>query len=114
MAINVALTKRIREALADVPNVEEKRMFRGITFMVNGKMCVSAGDNEIMCRIDPELHETALQKKGSRTVIMRGREYKGYVYVHEDAIKAQKDLDYWIKLSLEYNKKIKTVKKEKE
>ncbi len=36
-----------------IDNVEEKKMFRGMTFMVDGKMCVSVGDDEIMCRIDP-------------------------------------------------------------
>ena len=40
MAYNEKLADRIREALFDIPRVEEKKMFRGVTFMVNGKMCV--------------------------------------------------------------------------
>ncbi len=32
-------------------------MFRGVTFMVNDKMCISEGDDKIMCRIDPAIHE---------------------------------------------------------
>ena len=54
MAYNEKLTARIREALAHLPKVEEKRMFRGVTFMVDDKMCITAGDNKIMCRIDPQ------------------------------------------------------------
>ena len=77
MAYNEKLTARIREALAHLPKVEEKRMFRGVTFMVNDKMCVTAGDNKIMCRIDPAMHEEVIKKKGCETVKMRGREYKG-------------------------------------
>ena len=38
-------------------------MFRDIAFMVNEKLCIIAGDNEIMCRIDPELHETCVCEK---------------------------------------------------
>jgi hypothetical protein len=36
---------------------------------------------------------------------MKGRQYRGYVYVDEDALKAQSKLDYWVNLSLEYNGK---------
>ena len=120
MAYNEKLTKRLREALTGVSNIEEKRMFSGITFMVNGKMCISAGDDRIMCRIDPAIHEEAIKKKGCRTVMMKGREYKGYVYVNEESIKTKKDLDYWVGLSLDFNKRVKaskparkTVKKKK-
>ncbi len=113
MAYNEKLTARIREALAHLPRVEEKRMFRGVTFMVNGKMCISAGDNKIMCRIDPSIHEEALKRKGSETVKMKGREYKGYVYVSEEGIKTKKDLDYWVQLALDFNKLAKASKKKK-
>jgi len=113
MAYNEKLTARIREALAHLPNVEEKRMFRGVTFMVNDKMCISAGDNKIMCRIDPSIHGEALKRQGCETVKMKGREYKGYVYVNEEGIKTKKDLDYWIRLALEFNKLAKSSKKKK-
>lgn len=110
MAYNEKLTNRLREALAGVSNIEEKRMFSGITFMVNGKMCISAGDDRIMCRIDPAIHEEASKRKGVRTVIMKGREYKGYVYVNEESIKTKKDLEYWIALALDFNKRAKASK----
>ena len=113
MAYNEKLTARIREALAHLPKVEEKRMFRGVTFMVDDKMCITAGDNKIMCRIDPAIHEEVLKRKGCETVKMRGREYKGYVYVSEEGIKRKKDLDYWITLALDFNKLAKSSKKKK-
>jgi TfoX/Sxy family transcriptional regulator of competence genes len=113
MAYNEKLTEKIRQALADVPKVEEKRMFRGVAFMVDSKMCISAGDDEIMVRIDPAIHEEAIKKKGARTVVMKGREYKGYVYVKEDSLKLKKEFEYWIKLALEFNKHAKSSKKRK-
>ena len=73
--------------------------------MVREKMCISAGKGRIMCRIDPDVHDSALTGEGCRTVIMKGRQYRGYVYVDEDALKAQSKLDYWVNLSLEYNGK---------
>ncbi len=113
MAYNEKLTNRLREAFADTKNVEELKMFRGIAFMVNGKMCITVGDDEIMCRIDPAMQETALEKKGTRAVIMRGREYKGYVKVQEDVLKTKKDLESWIRLALDFNKFAKASKKTK-
>ncbi|QEC55492.1 TfoX/Sxy family protein [Flavisolibacter ginsenosidimutans] len=43
MAINENFTVRVREALSSQPKVEEKKMFCGILFMVNDKMCISVG-----------------------------------------------------------------------
>lgn len=40
MAYNEKLADRMREKLADLPVIEEKEMMGGLTFMVNGKMCV--------------------------------------------------------------------------
>ena len=80
------MADRIREALVDVKKVEEKKMFRGVTFMVNGKMCVSVSHDNMMCRIDPTLSETALEKRGCLPVKMAGRENRGFVYVSEEGI----------------------------
>jgi TfoX/Sxy family transcriptional regulator of competence genes len=106
MAVNPILTKRVREALATTRNVEEKKMFRGIAFMVNGKMCVTVGDDRMMCRIDPDVHEEATSKKGVETVVMRGKDYIGWVYVNESVIPDKKALMFWVKMALAYNKQI--------
>lgn len=106
-----ALLNRVRAALDRGVDIEEKRMFGGITFMVRNRMCVSVGRDRIMCRIDPAIHDSALERKGCRTVVMKGREYRGYVYVDADAVEAQRDLDYWINLSLAYNSNAKLPKR---
>ncbi len=112
MAYNEKLAERIRQALAHLPDVEEKKMFGSLAFMVNGKMCLAAGPNRMMCRIDPAIHEEALKKKGSQTVIMKGRAYKGYVYVDEGSLKTKAAFDYWVKLALGFNRQAKaSVKK---
>lgn len=113
MAYNEILTNRVRAALAHIPEVEEKKMFGSLAFMVNGKMCISVGKDRIMSRIDPELHEQAIQRSGTQTVVMGGREYKGYIHIDEEAIKSKEDFDYWIGLALDYNKKAKASTKRK-
>jgi TfoX/Sxy family transcriptional regulator of competence genes len=113
MAYNEKLADRIREALQHLPEVEEKKMFRGVTFMVDGKMCMSVSADEMMCRFDPALQETVAEKKGFRTMIMKGREYKGYGYISEEGIRSKKDFDYWVGLCLDFNKRAKASKKKK-
>ncbi len=39
MTSSKPLTDRVRAALAHTPRVAERKMFGGITFMVDGKMC---------------------------------------------------------------------------
>ncbi|HKH60433.1 MAG TPA: TfoX/Sxy family protein [Flavitalea sp.] len=113
MAYNEKLTNRVREALAGAPNLEEKKMFRGVTFMVNGKMCVSVGDDELMCRFDPSFQDTILEKAGCREMIHAGRTMKGFVFVSEEVLKTKKDLAFWLKLSLDFNTSAKASKSKK-
>ena len=111
MAYNEKLADRIREALADLPKVEEKKMFRGVTFMVNGKMCVSVSGENLMVRFDPAFQNELAEKNGFEEMKMKDRIYKGYGYIHPEAIKTKKDFDYWVKLALDFNSKAKPSKK---
>jgi TfoX/Sxy family transcriptional regulator of competence genes len=97
----------VRAALQHVPEVEEKAMFGGLTFMVHGKMCICVGKDRLMCRIDPAIHDSVLTRKWCRTMVMNGRSYRGYVHVDEEAVRVQKEFDYWIRLALDYNPKAK-------
>lgn len=113
MAFNEKISDRIREALVDLPNVEEKKMFGGICYMVAGKMCIGVIKDEMMCRIGGEQYEAALGKRGCREMDFSEKPMKGYVFVSEEGMKTKKDFDYWIWLCLEYNSKVKSSKKKK-
>ena len=113
MAYDDRLAARVREALSGQPLVEEKNMMGGLTFMVNDKMCLGIIKDELMCRIDPDLHETALSKTGCRTMDFTKRPMAGYVMVDQSGMKTQKDFEYWIGLALDFNKKAKASRKRK-
>ena len=113
MAYNEKMVDRIRELLVDQSNVLEKKMFGGVCFMVNDKMCIGVNLNEIMCRIDPDIYEQALEKKGAREMDFTGRPMKGYVFVDETGTKSKKDLQHWVDLCLDFNVKAKASKKKK-
>lgn len=111
MPFNEKISDRIREALMNIPNVEEKYMFGGVCYMVNDKMCIGVVGDEMMCRINPNLEDTVLEMKGCRPMDFSGRPMKGYVYVNEDGMRTKKELDYWVGLCLEFNTFAKASKK---
>jgi len=113
MAYSEQSANRIRKALAGIPNVEEKKMFGGLAFMVNGKMCINASGENLMCRFDPALQKEVQNRKGYKKMIMRGREYKGYCYVKPEGFKTKKEFEYWIRLCIDFNKKAKANTKRK-
>jgi len=111
MSYDEELAMRVRRALAGQRRVEEKKMMGGLTFMVNGKMCVGILNDDLMARIDPAVHDEALQKKGCREMDFTGRPMKGFVFVGPDG--TTNDLGYWIKLALDFNARAKASKKPK-
>ena len=62
MAYSEILAERVRDALADLPRVTEKKMFGGIAFTVEQKMCVTVGADRIMLRVDPAIEAAQHQK----------------------------------------------------
>lgn len=113
MSYNIELANKVRAALTQHPElkIEEKKMFGGNAFMVNGKMCVNVSGENLMCRFNPELLNEVSKRKGYHPMTMQGRNYKGYCYVSEDGYKSEKDFLYWISICLDYNDKAKSSKK---
>ena len=111
MAYSEKLALRIRERLAGLPNIEEKEMMGGLTFMLNDKMCVGVIKDELMCRIDHDIYETVLEKKCCRPMDFTGRPMKGWIIVDERGMRNMKDFDYWISLALDFNEKAKPYRK---
>lgn len=115
MPYNITLADRIREHLVKFPNlkIEEKKMFRGLSFIINDKMCVNVSGENLMCRFDPSLQEDIAERNGFQPMIMKGKELKGYCYVNPIGFKSKKDFEYWINLCLDYNERAKSSKKVK-
>ena len=116
MDYDTKLADRLREYLAKIPNleIEEKKMFSVLNFMVNGKTCVCASGENLMCRFDPKLQEEIAEKNGYETMLMKNKEYKGYCYINPVGFKENKDFEYFVNLCLEYNKVSKASNKSKQ
>ena len=114
MAYDEKLADRVREIIAvHHKKVTEKKMFGGLCFMVNDKMCVGVEKERLMVRLDPEKQDEVMEKEGSKPMDFTGKVMKGFVFVDIEALNTKKKLEYWMDLALEYNKKAKASKKKK-
>ena len=114
MAYNEKLADRTREIISlTQKNVEEKKMFGGLCFMVNDKMCVGVEQDRMMVRFDPAKFEEVMEKEGCKPMDFTGKVMKGFVFVDIDVLNTKKKLEYWINLALDFNKKAKPSKKKK-
>lgn len=105
------LIYRIRKALSNQQVVEEKRMFQGLCFMVDNKMCVCINPREMLCRIGKEQAIKELEKGTCHQMINNGRLMKDFVFVSLEKVESLQGLDYWLNLALQFNPIAKASKK---
>ncbi len=108
MAYDEKLAERIRNAVKTLRGVDEKKMFGGIAFLLNGKMFVGITKNELLARVGPENNETALKKHHTRPMDFTGKPMKGFIYVAPAGVKTDKQLTNWITTAKEF---VQTLKK---
>ena len=95
------------------PDVEEKTMFSGHCFLVNGKMCVCVNQEDLLCRIGKDKVVEELEMGNARQMMMNGRASKDFVYVALADITSSRQLAYCIDLCLQFNSQAKASKKKK-
>lgn len=113
MAYNTDLAERVRKHLLQFAELEitEKKMFGGISFLVNDKMCVGVTDDNLMLRYNPLNQNDAELKPGYIPMIMKGKHLKGYAYVSEEGYANPHDFKDWISFCLFFNSEAKSSKK---
>jgi hypothetical protein len=96
MAYDPGLAQRIREALGQRPGLEERRMFGGLAFLLDGKMFVGVNGSTLMARVGPERYEDALALPHVREMDFTGRPLRGYVYIAPAGLAEDRDLEAWV------------------
>lgn len=103
MAYDEGLADRIRGLIGPDPQLTEKPMFGGLSFLIDGRMTVSAsGKGGIMVRVDPGQADSLLATTSATTVVMRGREMPGWLRIGAEALMADEELDRWVTMSIDY------------
>jgi TfoX/Sxy family transcriptional regulator of competence genes len=107
MAYDERLAQRVRRMLSTKRSVVEKPMMGGLTFMVRKKMCVGIHKDDLMVRLDPTIHDQALERTGCRDMDFTGRPMRGFVFIDPTGTATGKDLRSWLDLALDFNAKAK-------
>jgi TfoX/Sxy family transcriptional regulator of competence genes len=103
MAYDEDLANRIRELVADEPDVTERRMFGGLAFLVSGNMSVAAsGQGGLMVRCAPEQTDALLAKPHAQVFEMRGRPMDGWLRVGAEGLKTKRQLAPWVERGVAY------------
>jgi TfoX/Sxy family transcriptional regulator of competence genes len=102
MAFDEALAGRIRRRLARRKNVEEKKMFGGIGFLLNGNLLVGAWKNALCVRLGPDQAEEALLEAHVEPFDITGRPMKGWVLVEPEGVEDDDQLAGWIQRAVKF------------
>lgn len=79
--------------------------------MLDDKMCVGIVKNQLMARVGIENYEQCLAKEGCSEMNFTGRAMKGYVFVDEEAIDMDDELEFYVDLAIAFNPLAKASKK---
>jgi TfoX N-terminal domain len=105
MAYDTELADRIRELLGAEKGVEEKRMFGGLAFLINGNMSVAAsGRGGLMVRVPPDATDRLLTRQHVEPMVMAGRETRGWLRVSVDGVETKRQLQSWVSRGVDYAK----------
>jgi hypothetical protein len=97
MAYDEGLAQRVREVLEGQPGLEEKKMFGGVGFMLQGNMACGVLGEDLIVRVGPGRYEQALGRPQTRVFDMTGRPMKGWVMVAAGGYESEEDLAGWVR-----------------
>jgi hypothetical protein len=113
MAYDECLAEDIRELLKNRRGIKEKRMFGGLCFLLNGRMCCGVEGTRFVARIGPQRYESALKVKHVSKMDFTGKPLKGFIYVNSNRPRRKTELRKWVGLSIDYVRTLPKSKKQK-
>jgi TfoX/Sxy family transcriptional regulator of competence genes len=100
MPYDERLADRVREILADHKGISERKMFGGLAFLLDGKMCVGVLNNELVVRAGAAQNDAALKRAHARPMDFTGRAMTGMVYVSAAGVSRGPALRRWIEMGI--------------
>jgi TfoX/Sxy family transcriptional regulator of competence genes len=102
MAFSEPLAERIRQRLDRRKNVEEKKMFGGVGFLLNGNLLVGVWTDSFVVRLGPDGGEEALKEPHVKEFDITGRPMKGWVLVAPEGAEGEEQLTAWIRRAMKF------------
>jgi len=96
VAYDEGLAERLNDYFGDRIDVEVKKMFGGLCFMVSNHMCCGIISETLMARVGPDIYDACLSKKHVKEMDFTGKAMKGLVYIDPEGIAEDSDLEKWL------------------
>lgn len=96
------LAEEVRGLLAHL-DIEEKKMFGGLAFMVEGHLAVAASrSGGLLVRTDPDEADAILGRPGVEAMEMNGVRKPGWIWVAGDALADEGGVAAWVDRALAF------------
>ena len=102
MAFREPLAERVRHLLARRKHVDEKRMFGGVGFLLNGNLLVGVWKDSLIVRLGSDEGEEALKEPHVKEFDITGRAMKGWVLVGAEGVEDDEQLSAWIQRAVKF------------
>jgi TfoX/Sxy family transcriptional regulator of competence genes len=102
MGYDQETAERVRRILSGRPDVAEKKMVGGLSFMVNGSMCCGLTNSALMVRVGSEAREWALAQPHVRPMEFAGRPLAAFVCVDPGGFRTDLALAKWVQRGIDF------------
>jgi TfoX/Sxy family transcriptional regulator of competence genes len=102
IAYDEELAARIRDLVSGEHGIEEKKMFGGLAFLLDGNMAVAAsGQGGLLARVDPAKSDKLAETTPAEEMVMRGRPMSGWLRLDSTDVEGD-ELDVWVERGLAF------------
>jgi TfoX/Sxy family transcriptional regulator of competence genes len=102
MPYDEILATRIRQMLKKLDGYEEKTMFGGVGFLLDGNMACGVHQDNLIVRVGIERYSQAMQRPYTRPFDITGKAMKGWLMVAPPGYQSEQDLEAWVKLGVDF------------
>jgi TfoX/Sxy family transcriptional regulator of competence genes len=102
MPYNQAIEARIENMVSSWENIDSKKMFGGICYLLKGNMFCGVYKNFLILRLGEENAVKALPLPFVNPFDITGRPMKGWIMVEQDGFKTNEELEAWLNQAKEF------------
>ena len=104
MAYDEEVAARLRKTLARRKGISERKMFGGLSFLLNGNMCCGVIKKNVVLRLGNTGAAKALEERHTREMDFTGTPLASMVYLRPAGYKTDENLRSWVKRAVEFTK----------
>ena len=102
MAYNKLIEQRIDALIVPWPNIEKKKMFGGVCYLVRGNMCFGIWQEYLIIRTDPATAHVQLQREHVSPFDVTGKPMKGWFMVAAEGWQSDQEMNCWLAMGRDF------------